>query len=123
MSKFYSTEWMIRPVRPRDAFFKLLRVAEELKIDIKVHGVQTNDDGYKLVRFVVATPSRNTLHQMGEHIAAKIGLTAWLEVDEAAFADGEPLTTVTAKDLGDAAEVYGKANTKRKRKLDEKKQA
>lgn len=122
MSKYYLCEWLMRPVKPRDAFFKLLRVAEELKIDIKVRGVQINDDGYKYVQFIVNTPSRNTLHQMGEHIGAKIGLTAWLEVDETAFAEGELLTTVTAKDVGDAAEVYGKANVKRKRKLDEKKQ-
>jgi hypothetical protein len=122
MSKYFSCRWVMRPVRPRDAFFRLFKAATELKIDIKLKGVQTDDDGFKFVELVAHTPAKNILFKLIDHIGAKIGLTAWLEVDETEFNTGEKLDTTTAKDLGDAAEVYGKANDKRKKKLNEKKQ-
>jgi hypothetical protein len=122
MSKYYACRWVMHPVRPRDAFFRLFKAAEELKIEISLKGVQTDDDGFKFIELVAQTPARNILFKMVEHIGAKIGLTAWLEVDESKFSDGERLDVTTAKDLGDAAEVYGKANDKRKKKIQEKKQ-
>jgi hypothetical protein len=108
----------MRPVKPRDAFFKLLKAAEEVKVEIKVYGVETDEDGYKVVQFVTRTPSKQTLYKLVDFIGKKIGLTAWLAVKEADFANGEPLTVLTAKDLGDAAEVYGKANDKRRKQAE-----
>lgn len=121
MSRYYKCRWVMHPVRPRDAFFRLFKATEELKIEIRLNGVQTDDDGFKYILLVADTPARNILYKMVEHIGSKIGLTAWLETDESAFV-GERLDTTTAKDLGDAAEVYGKANDKRKKKMEEKKQ-
>jgi hypothetical protein len=121
MSKYYSCRWVMHPVRPRDAFFRLFKAAEELKIEIRLNGVQVDDDGYKFIELVAQTPARNILYKMVEHIGGKIGLNTWLEVDESAFVNGEKLDVTTAKDLGDATQVYGKANDKRKKKRDEKK--
>ncbi len=110
----------MRPTKPRDAFFKLFKAAEEVKIDISLHGVQVADNGYRFVQFIARTPSKATLLKLVDHIGAKIGLTAWAVTTEADFKAGEPLTVQTAKDVSDAAEGYGKANEKLRKKRERK---
>jgi hypothetical protein len=119
-AKYFVCRWVMHPVKPRDAFFRLFKAAEEVKIEIKVQGIETDDDGYKIVRLIARTPSKQTLRKLVDFVGAKIGLTAWLAVKEADFANGEPLSVITAKDLGDAAQVYGKANDKRRKKAERK---
>lgn len=117
---YFACRWVMRPVKPRDAFFRLFKAAELAKIELRVSGVQLSDNNEHFLRFIVRTPSRETLNLLLEHIGHKMGLNVWTTASEADFA-GAALTLEAAKDLSDAAQVYGQANEKRRKKAARKK--